>query len=526
MNRSYARRWIARVLVPTAAVLGLAAPTASIATAAPAPTVAQSGVGAGLPSDGTPLPPSRDVAGVERQQAAAPTPKSARAAQDVPTPAFTYNTSGLTPHAVPAAELPYAETTAVPLTDTGVHDSSGVRMYLVGTTQYNHPVAQAQYGLANLDSYRLTHNATYLNRAIAQATRLIDTKVESRGAWFYPYPFDFALHGIAADTMKAPWYSGMAQGQALSLFTRLYQVTGDAAWLTAADNTVVSFTLPMAEGLPGVVHVDTSGYLWLDEYPLSTTHYDLTFNGHNFGIFGLYDYAMATDDAVTKQLFDGAVTMSLRYGPNGFRNPGWMSRYCLTHGTLASHYHDVHIDQLRQLYSMTTDSRFAKLSDTFRADFPQNGSATVTFAAGTRYGYKFNSAGAVIATKTIVLSARSHAPSDQYVRIKTRPFFLRISAGTLKGYYVSDAPNITTAIGPFETANYVPQRTATFPAGTTTGWHFNSEGLPSVSQKVTVANPSNAPFSKSATINGERWVFITAGGVGNYWVRASALTLN
>ena len=108
----------------------------------------------------------------------------------------------------------------MPLVDDGVHDAQGVRMFLIGTTQFNHPVAQAQYGLANLSSYALTNNATFLNRAIAQANRLLSLKVASRGAWFFPYPFNFALHGIAADTMVAPWYSGMAQGQALSLFVR------------------------------------------------------------------------------------------------------------------------------------------------------------------------------------------------------------------------------------------------------------------------------------------------------------------
>lgn len=364
-------------------VAGLLVP-ALPATAGPAPAVGQGDlIGAGTPADGTASPPSRDVAAVLRAQAAAPTP-AGRTRLAVPTPPFEFATSGFTPHPVPAAELPYALTTPVPRVDTGVHDAEGVRMFLVGTKQYDHPVAQAQYGLANLDSYRLTQDATYLNRAIAQAQRLVDTKVESRGAWFYPYPFDFSVHGLAADTMRAPWYSGMAQGQALSLFVRLYQVTGNADWRVAADQTVLSFTLPVVDGLPSIVHVDSSDHLWIDEYPLSATRDDL---------------------------------------------------------------------------------------------------------------------------------------------IKNRGIYVRISAGSLAGYSVPDRADVSGPVGPFETANYLPQRVATFPAGVTTGYRFTSIGLPGTSKNITLSRASTAPFGKSASFNGARYVLITAGALAGYWVAADHLTL-
>lgn len=61
----------------------------------------------------------------------------------------------------------------------------------------DHPAAQAQYGLANLASFDLTDGQRILDRAIAQAT-LVDDKVVSRAAWYFPYVFDFALHGPAA----------------------------------------------------------------------------------------------------------------------------------------------------------------------------------------------------------------------------------------------------------------------------------------------------------------------------------------
>jgi hypothetical protein len=529
LSRFTSRAAIAAAVVGT---LGLVLPAiafppmAIAAQSTPTPNAPDGIVGAGLPIDGSALPPTGKVAATIRRQAAAPAPQTSRP-QSIPGLTFRFTTSGYTPHAIPtAAETPgYVLTSPLPLLDTGDHDAQGVRMFLVGTTEYNHPVAQAEYGLGNLASYSLTNDSTYLNRALAQAQRLVDTKVVSRGAWFYPYEFDFALHGITADTMRAPWYSAMAQGMALSLFVRLYEVTADPQWLDAADNTALSFSLPPAAGLPWVVHTDSAGYLWLDEYPLSLIRTDLTFNGHNFAIFGLYDYAQATGDAIATELFDGAATTSLKYGTNGFRVPGWVSNYCLTHLTPAGHYHDIHIEQLISLYSMTDDRRFAQLSDAYRSDFPHNTSSTVRFSKGSHTGYIFSTSGAITGSKVLKLSAASAAPASKYFKIKGRGLYLLISAGSLSGYWVPETPNVATAVGPIDTGVYSPQRVALFHGGLTTAYRFNSSGLPSSSVQIMINGTSSAPFDESSTYNGARYVRITAGNLANYWIATSQLSL-
>ena len=81
-----------------------------------------------------------------------------------------------------------------PLTDHGVHDTHGTRMYLHDGKQYDHPVAQAQYGLHLMESFRLTGNPQYLNRAKKQARRLVERRVPHAGGWFYPYRFAHLMH--------------------------------------------------------------------------------------------------------------------------------------------------------------------------------------------------------------------------------------------------------------------------------------------------------------------------------------------
>ncbi|MEE3920669.1 hypothetical protein V2I01_27810 [Micromonospora sp. BRA006-A] len=75
---------------------------------------------------------------------------------------------------------------------------------------YDHPVVQADWGLDNLNAYQVTGDRFFLDRAIAQARRNLDRKVESRGAWWYSYPFD--LPRCTGLVLQAPWYSAMAQG--------------------------------------------------------------------------------------------------------------------------------------------------------------------------------------------------------------------------------------------------------------------------------------------------------------------------
>jgi hypothetical protein len=245
-------------------------------------------------------------------------------------------------------------------------------------------VAQAQYGLGSLSSYQLTQNATYLRRAIAQANRLVATRVASRSSWYFPYRFDFALHGKASETLQAPWYSAMAQGLALSLFVRLSQTTGDAAWLADADAVAASFRNAPATGLPSTVHVDGRGFLWLDEYPeVPASSSDLTFNGHMFGFFGLYDYAHQTADPVASQLWDGAAMTVRRYGQNGFRHTNWISRYCLKHQTPAPDYHAIVTVQMLHVHAQTGDALFARVADLYLADYPRDFHTRVRFPAGT-----------------------------------------------------------------------------------------------------------------------------------------------
>jgi hypothetical protein len=377
--------------------------------------------------------------------------------------AATFKTSGYRITSVPAASQPYASSRAARV-DTRPHDANGVRKILIGGRLYDHPVQQAQWGIANVNSYLATKDTFYLKRAVANARQIVASRVSvqtSEGvAWFFKYPFDFALHSGRAFTEHAPWYSGMAQGLAISLFTRL--VTADPGravnWRTAASGGYRAFLVNPSSRAPWVVHVDSGGYLWLDEYPVGSRpgQADLTLNGHLFADFGLYDYYRLTGNAGALRLFDGATTTVWRYHDN-FRTPNWMSRYCLAHGVRDAGYHGLHVSQLSLVYRITHATGFARESVLFNVDYPSAAvHGTVSLAKGKVTGYRFSSSGAITGSRSLTLSAASSAPASSRARVYGRGIYLSISSGYFKGYAVAEVPGRAYLTGTKTMAVWAP----------------------------------------------------------------------
>jgi len=181
------------------------------------------------------------------------------------------------------------------------------------------------------------------------------------GMIFLPYEFDYALHANPDNMMKAGWYSGMAQGMALSFYSRINE-------MKIADclfNTFISHK---------ITHFDEDGYYWIDEYPYDPPN--LTLNGFIYAIYGLYDYYLKTKKPYALSLLLGALTTVKKYA-NEYRVPGQVSIYCLAHRVpcdkCGAKYHRTHIKQFNMLYKMTNDLFFKEFADILLNDFKPEG---------------------------------------------------------------------------------------------------------------------------------------------------------
>ena len=85
----------------------------------------------------------------------------------------------------------------------------------------------------------------------------------ARGLSVWNHHFDWEYR----DTLKAPWYSALAQGQGISVLVRAYKESGEARYLEGARRAFASFQQPLDSG--GVAFTDSAGDLWFEEYIVS-----------------------------------------------------------------------------------------------------------------------------------------------------------------------------------------------------------------------------------------------------------------
>ncbi|MGY4909652.1 D-glucuronyl C5-epimerase family protein [Micromonospora aurantiaca (nom. illeg.)] len=461
-------------------------------------------------ADGVPQLPSRDVTKTKEQQR--------RVRASGATAAATYVRDGHLPKPLPLAAQP-TNSNPAPLVDRGLHDAQGVRMFSFAGKTWNHPVGQAQWGLSNLAAYRASGDKRFLDRAVANAQRNIDRRVESRGAWWYPYDFDLS-RCAGRPLLRAPWYSGMAQGEMLSLFVGLAEITGEAKWRTAADQTFLSLTLPVVANAPWASWVDPNGYLWLEEYPVTFgTTGERVLNGHTFALYGVYDYWRLTGDERAVAVFDGAASTVRRYLPTHFRVTRWASKYSMGCAQPHVKYHQVHTAQNLKLYEMTTSAVFATYAYLLRSDYPAPAvNGAVSFAAGTHVGYTFSSTGAVTSQKTLKLARASGAQASQRVRVYGRGIYYQIANGALAGYLVPEAYGQRVLLGKAVEHRYDPARTLSFQPGTYTGYAYDAAGNVTGSKRLTFPSASIAPLGATAWVNGRLSYQVTAGAYVGYWL--------
>ncbi|MEV7625550.1 D-glucuronyl C5-epimerase family protein [Actinoplanes sp. NPDC089786] len=416
---------------------------------------------------------------------------------------------------------PYHDGGQLPKKYTGVVDNQGVRMFvhpgITGGRKMNHPVAQAQYGLALVNNYRRTHDSWYLDLAQRQARRLADTHVDARGAWYFPYRFDFPLSSGIGLTMRAPWYSAMAQGQATSLFIRLAKATGSAEWRRAADRAFRSLQLGYAAGVPWATHRDAAGRLWLEEYPGPNPATSArVLNGHIFAIYGVWDYWNVTRSPAAAAIFSEATRTVYTYLLRGFRNPSWASSYSLRGDVPSEKYHNIHVNQLLHLHALSGQPVFAAMAEILHGDFTMaRVTATIRFSGGTHVGVAFRSTtdGRVRARRGLTLGRASSAPVDQRRRIGGQPgFWYHVTKGALAGFWVQEFPGRRSTTGPIATFPYLTRRTAVLAKGSHLVYRASG---PSVAR---VSATSEAGIVRLGWVDGRRAVLVSAGSLRGLWL--------
>ena len=182
--------------------------------------------------------------------------------------------------------------------------------------------------------------------------------------WVWNHQFDWEYRA----KLKTPWYSGLAQGQGVSLLLRahlqsVHAKASDAQYLEAANRAFAALTTPVADGGVLCEHEDEDKNLWIEEYIVDPPTHIL--NGFIWALWGVLDYSRACRDETARQMFDRGVETLLRNLPR--YDTGYWSLYELSQTPprmLASpFYHRLHIVQLQVMAALTGNKRFEDFAD-------------------------------------------------------------------------------------------------------------------------------------------------------------------
>jgi len=239
----------------------------------------------------------------------------------------------------------------------GPHDDNGIPMLdyrgHIGL-QYN-PIAIAQWGLGNYNLWRKTNENMYYDKFVKSSEWLLDNlTVNAFGRYVWMHHFDWEYR----DTLISPWYSGLAQGQGLSVLVRAHMVLKDKKYLIAANAVYESFNFSIENG--GVTYIDSNGEKWIEEYIVHPPTHIL--NGFIWGLWGVYDYAVHYKNDNAFSLFN-EFNMTIRNNLKSYDIHYW-SLYEHS-GTLlkmvaSSFYHKLHVTQLYVMYKLTGDLVYKK----------------------------------------------------------------------------------------------------------------------------------------------------------------------
>jgi hypothetical protein len=216
----------------------------------------------------------------------------------------------------------------------------------IGRQYYS--IAISQYALGNYNLFKKTGKQEYFEKFMVNVLWLLDNLVETKQRTFlWPTFFDMEYFR----KLESPWFSGLAQGQGLSVLVRAFVETGSGEYLTAAEWVYESLTLPIATG--GVLYRDDGGSMWIEEYLTDPPTHIL--NGFIWALWGIHDYYLLTrQDAVFAlfEAFKDTILMNLpRY------DAGFWSYYELSPQHIKSpaspFYHRLHIVQLHIMHKLT-----------------------------------------------------------------------------------------------------------------------------------------------------------------------------
>jgi len=243
------------------------------------------------------------------------------------------------------------------------------------------PTHIAMYGLQQYSRYLDTRDPKARASAIRHAQWFVRNQDPRTGAWRYPFPYRVGGMDVL---LPRGWTSAMAQGQAISLLTRVHRIhPRRPEYLRAARRGLAPLEVPVSRG--GLL-ATYRGMPFYEEYPTRPASY--TLNGFQFTMLGLADLASLGDTRAKRLYARGERTLTVllpRY------DAGTTTAYHLGHITKAPRpihqargYHATHVMPLRAMNHINPNPTFMRWSERWAAYPAMRTTTPVTLPARFR----------------------------------------------------------------------------------------------------------------------------------------------
>ncbi len=226
-------------------------------------------------------------------------------------------------------------------------DSTGI---ILQKKEY-HPLTICTYGILCHDKFLASGDSSYFYKAknqyaYFQDTSKLKTTFNGKGIGL-PYQFNYL-------DLKAPWYSGLTQGIALSFLLRCEKLFQDNYAKEIAEK--ICYHMVQADSLGGTLSTTKEGNLWIEEYPKSKKSINVL-NGFIIGLIGLKEYTDCfPQDSSTKAIHQEVYESLLESIP--FYNTGEWSKYNRNNLNISNQYLRFQISQMNHLYKLYKNESF------------------------------------------------------------------------------------------------------------------------------------------------------------------------
>lgn len=222
-------------------------------------------------------------------------------------------------------------------------------LVLTQKKQY-HALSISVYGILRYHDYLKTGNSKYYDEVKHQYRYFCDSSkihftADGKGIGL-PYTYNF-------HDLKAPWYSGMTQGMAISFLLRYYLLTKDKTALDKVKKIAYFMLQPVKEN--GTISKTKEGLTFIEEYPKSKSHPQVL-NGFINGLIGLHEYLVFfPNDTLAKRVHDESYASMMKL-LNLYDTPNW-TNYDRSNGKVSNLYMRYQLSEFEHLYSIYGDKR-------------------------------------------------------------------------------------------------------------------------------------------------------------------------